>query len=559
MADGETKIKVTVKTANDKEVVEVNENASIKELREAVHEKFPTASSINQLCLIFAGRILKDTGTVKSEGISDGITIHLVIKSQNKAQEQAASHATSSPAAPAPTIRSQSSASTPASAAGASSNPLMGLLGSGGGGGGSFSSNMTQQVLNNPEMLRQALDNPLVQSMTSNPELMRSIMMSNPEMQQLMERNPEISHLLNNPDLMRQTMEMMRNPAMMQEMMRNQDRAMSNLESIPGGFNALRRLYTDVQEPMLNAAEEQMRSQVRPDGSTGPAAGSTQAENPQRGAENLAPLPNPWNPNAGSTSTSATPAANPFSLFTAAGAGGNTTSSVSTTSSTPTSTSGGSSAIPNLFSALNANPEAQQNMINSPFMQQMMQQVTSNPEMIASAIRNHPMHANNPHLEAQISQQMPQIMEALQNPEVRTLLSNPNVFQAIQQIQQGVQTLQREAPQLMPLFGLPNMGGPATATNTSTTTTPTSTVSSSAPPPTATGDPLNQLFGQMMSSMGGGGGGAPNVPLVPPEQRFQIQLEQLSTMGFHDRAANIQALTATGGDVNAAIERLIGG
>ena len=46
---------------------------------------------------------------------------------------------------------------------------------------------MTQQVLNNPEMLRQALDNPLVQSMTSNPELMRSIMMSNPEMQNLME------------------------------------------------------------------------------------------------------------------------------------------------------------------------------------------------------------------------------------------------------------------------------------------------------------------------------------------------------------------------------------
>lgn len=32
---------------------------------------------------------------------------------------------------------------------------------------------------------------------------------------------------------------------------------MSNLESIPGGYNALRRLYTDVQEPMLNAAQEQ--------------------------------------------------------------------------------------------------------------------------------------------------------------------------------------------------------------------------------------------------------------------------------------------------------------
>lgn len=40
--------------------------------------------------------------------------------------------------------------------------------------------------------------------------------------------------------------------------MRNQDRALSNLESIPGGYNALRRMYTDIQEPMLNAAQEQV-------------------------------------------------------------------------------------------------------------------------------------------------------------------------------------------------------------------------------------------------------------------------------------------------------------
>lgn len=54
---------------------------------------------------------------------------------------------------------------------------------------------------------------------------------------QLMERNPEINHMLNNPDILRQTMEIARNPAMMQELMRNQDRAMSNLESIPGNLS----------------------------------------------------------------------------------------------------------------------------------------------------------------------------------------------------------------------------------------------------------------------------------------------------------------------------------
>ena len=62
-----------------------------------------------------------------------------------------------------------------------------------------------------------------------------------------MERNPEINHMLNNPDILRQTMEIARNPAMLQELMRNQDRAMSNLESIPGGQSALQRMYRDIQ------------------------------------------------------------------------------------------------------------------------------------------------------------------------------------------------------------------------------------------------------------------------------------------------------------------------
>ena len=44
-----------------------------------------------------------------------------------------------------------------------------------------------QQMMQNPEMLQQALDNPLVQSITSNPEMMQSIMMQNPQMQQLVE------------------------------------------------------------------------------------------------------------------------------------------------------------------------------------------------------------------------------------------------------------------------------------------------------------------------------------------------------------------------------------
>lgn len=52
-------------------------------------------------------------------------------------------------------------------------------------------------------------------------------------------------------------------------------------------------------------------------------------------------------------------------------------------------------------------------------------------------------------------------------------------------------------------------------------------------------------------------GGAVNQQ--PPEERFAVQLQQLSDMGFTNRQVNIQALTATAGNVEAAVERLLMG
>jgi ubiquilin len=43
----------------------------------------------------------------------------------------------------------------------------------------------------------------------------------------------------------------------------------------------------------------------------------------------------------------------------------------------------------------------------------------------------------------------------------------------------------------------------------------------------------------------------------PPEVRFQVQLQQLRDMGFYDPAANVRALTATMGNVEAAVEYLL--
>jgi ubiquilin len=50
---------------------------------------------------------------------------------------------------------------------------------------------------------------------------------------------------------------------------------------------------------------------------------------------------------------------------------------------------------------------------------------------------------------------------------------------------------------------------------------------------------------------------APSAPQEPPEVRFQVQLGQLSEMGFYNVEENIRALLATGGNVQLAVERLL--
>jgi ubiquilin len=87
-------------------------------------------------------------------------------------------------------------------------------------------------------------------------------------------------------------MDMARNPELMREMMRNTDRAMSNIENHPEGFNLLRRMYTNVQEPMMNAATQQTTTNplFNPPSTNTPSTPSpAPSPNP-----NNAPLPNPW-------------------------------------------------------------------------------------------------------------------------------------------------------------------------------------------------------------------------------------------------------------------------
>ncbi|XP_037933149.1 ubiquilin-1 [Teleopsis dalmanni] len=510
MAEGGKKqIVVNVKTTKDKKAIEVNEESSIKEFKSLVAKKFE--SEPEQLVLIFAGKIMKDSDTLKTHNIKDGLSVHLVIKAPTRSAEPASR--------PAADVRQ-----TPFGL-----NQLGGLagldaLGAGSGTYMDLQARMQTELLNNGDLLRTMLDNPLVQQMMNNPETVRSLITSNPQMQDLMQRNPEISHMLNNPELLRQTMELARNPSMLQELMRSHDRAMSNLESVPGGYNALQRIYRDIQEPMLNAANETFARNPF----SGLMDNSSGGSNPQIGTENREPLPNPW----GSRNNSNTTSQNNTNLPTAG------------VLNTP--------AMQSLIQQMAENPSLMQNMLNAPYTRSMMESMAQDPDMAARLISTSPMLANNPQLQEQMRQMMPQFLNQMQNPDVMNMLSNPEALNAILQIQQGMEQLRSAAPGLVGSLGIP----PPSVGNTNSSSNATNSNASVNPSAAQSGGPNAQLFNDFMTRMLNGvtTTGDNN---QPPEVRYQSQLEQLSAMGFANREANLQALIATFGDINAAVERLL--
>nr|CDS24130.1 ubiquilin 1 [Echinococcus granulosus] len=142
------------------------------------------------------------------------------------------------------------------------------------------------------------------------------------------------------------------------------------------------------------------------------------------------------------------------------------------------------------------------------------------------------------------------------------------------QIQEGLRILQEEAPDVF--SSMTNISGGAfsaatTDLATTTTTTASSTESTASegtegtaaitPPPTNTSSLGNVELASLMASLlnvAPSGQDPGNVQQLPPEVRYASQLQTLASMGFTNQSANLQALIFSHGDVNAAIDRLLG-
>lgn len=455
-------------------------------------------------------------------GIKDGQTIHLVIR--NKPAASDSSSATKNSASQSSRQNQQSTNTNAPNNANdsnipntnrqdASANPFMGNL-------GEIQQRLQQMLISNPDQVRN------MQQLMGNPEALRTMFGSMQRMRTLMERNPEVSHLLSNPEVLRESLEMVRNPAALQEVMRNYDRALNNMESMPGGYNVLSRMYTDFQEPLMDAFQEQFNTNqfASPQSNADGANDSERTTNSEtQGTENRDPLPNPW--------------------------------------ASPSPNQGTRPQLPTAGLGLNSNLLDQS---GGPLPNDFLQQ------------------ANN----------------MFQNQEFLSLLTNPEAIQSVEQIQQGLTRLQRIAPSLfgdlgstmMPGAGL--IGGASAGAENSANLTPninvlrtlnqmlsgqlpgarsgslgsadgsaTDTSNSQSLPNsqsmTEATRMLSQMLGTAQRTEGATGTNQDNSDGLQPEARYSQQLQQLSEMGFTNRAANLEALIATFGDINAAIARLL--
>ncbi|XWS45637.1 hypothetical protein CRYUN_Cryun15aG0153600 [Craigia yunnanensis] len=487
--------------------------------------------------LIYKGRILKDDQTLKSYGLEADHTVHLVrgfAPPTTNAAGSISSGASNTAQTNTRAVGSDEAGALGAGGAGLGAPLLPGLgLGGLGGSAGLFGAGVPdfeqvqQQLTRNPNVMREIMNMPAVQNIMNNPEIMRNLIMNNPQMREIVDRNPELAHILNDPSTLRQTLEAARNPELMHEMMRNTDRAMSNIESLPEGFNMLRRMYETVQQPFLNAttmAGSTINDSSNPFASLLGTQGGNQARD---GSTNQSTLT--FGTTTDSPAPNTNPLPNPWSSAATGGAQTNTTRSNPSADARPQAPSGlGGLGLPEfegMFGAIQDSNLLNQ-LIQNPAISQMMQSLLSNPQYMNQVLGLNPQHRS-------VLDSNFQLREMMRNPEFLRQLTSPETMQQLLTLQQSL---------------LSQLSRP---------------LSSQEPAQTggAAGTLNNMGLESLMTMFGGIGAGSlavPNRSDVRPEQLYATQLSRLQEMGFIDTQENIRALLATAGNVHAAVERLLG-
>ncbi|XP_051843533.1 ubiquilin-1-like [Antechinus flavipes] len=560
-------IRVLVKTPNAQEEFVVSDDTTVSQFKEAISAQFKC--NVDQLVLVFVGRILKDQDTLYQRGILDGYTVHLVIKSKNSPSSQSSGSHGPPPLENCPREGIGKVVGSGGRQPSCTNRNTLSLIPPLGPEKPKAPSQVPQpHTTHTPERMAQMLESPVIQQLLSNTELMRQLIMDHPEVQQLMKQNPEVGHILDNSEILRHTLDLARNPAMMQEMIQRPDMPRTpegfwGNETNPGGDNALGRNYTEIPDSLFGGMQDPLRDNLFSGLMRGPTSVGGISKHKTSEKQDSTTVPRVMHHSShGSLPRGPVPVPFPFPAPTSAAPMTNAPSATSKSQSRARSS--GIQGIPALTSAespeqsktdktfqnLVDDPQQQEEMNNgSRFTGNMLQLLVQNPHLAAQMM----LFMGSPQLYEQMRQQLPTILQQMQLSDLLLALANPKASQALLQIEQGLQMLSTEAPALLPwltpyLWGLGRNAFPETATAGTQSKDPSNMPSRGKSD--ARYQPIAIL--QRLQALAGGY----SQQMQPPEVRFRPQMERLRAMGFRNQNANLQALIATEGDTSAAVRRL---
>lgn len=444
------------------------------------------------------------------------------------------------------------------------------------------------------KMMEQMMDNPMMASMLNNPELMKSIMESNPQMKKLLDANPQLRQIMSDPATMNEMMRTMRNPSLRREMMRNTDRTMSAIENMPGGFNELRKIYQQIQEPMENALDSMTEEQQQQSSSS---SASSSINRTNDATPNTEALPNPWarpaNNNANNSlfgSPLGFGGSNMVNMFGAGSAGGQQMGFPSLNdpimqsilnnpelmNSIMSSMSGGLGTGLGGSAAGNGGGNAFGGQAFPSLNDPLMQSILNNPQLMNSILSSFSSGGGglggglgdgfggaNPLLP----------FPSMNDPLMQSMLNNPQLMgggfggglngASFNSQPNATAYPTGSNPLFNPfLFGMPSSPPPSlvrpvpTNPASSSVGSPSQPATSTSTSPSASSQsaPVQSASVQPAPSPSSQPAQAQPAQTQSLEERYSIQISQMNEMGFSDTAKIIEALQQTRGDVERALE-----
>ncbi|ORX82746.1 hypothetical protein K493DRAFT_411769 [Basidiobolus meristosporus CBS 931.73] len=396
--------------------------------------------------------------------------------------------------------------------------------------------------------MKDLLNSSFMKSMMSNPEVVRTLMLTNPQVREMVERNPEIGHIINDPNFLQQTIDLARNPELMREMMRNNDRALSNLEMLPGGFNHLRKMYHNLQEPLDSAHSPENPSTDAINERWARMLNAVKAPDNQ---PNTTPLPNPWArrplpPHSNELSHQAPRSSTRTNVHAI-----RSSNSVDRISQRAEERSASNARVPP--TSLRCPPAPRLPLLN-------MREESTEVEQPANT-----QHSDETHRQRSDHQSFGSHRRAIDSQTHGSLPTQSEQPSLVSDQQQRYEQMMRRMfppssplhPQARPIDALTGPSQDSLFQSFSgNINQDLQTLLSAASQPNQ--DEPSQF--NFMSQMLYQNQNEPKSPLStfePPEMRFRDQLQSLNEMGFNDATANIRALLATGGDLNSAVEYLL--